>query len=90
MDSATKVPSRKQRVLANLGAIGNFVGVWLLLVGVISRGEEDLNWGGIHGPREGLARAENPRLFDQITIGFIVAGLVLTVGGMILADRNSP
>jgi len=34
---------------------------------------------------ETMAREANPELFDRVTVGPIVAGLVLSVGGLSLA-----
>lgn len=90
MDPTTEAPSRRQRFWGGIGIIAHALGVWPLLVGIIARGEQDLNWGGIRGPREGLARADDPQLFDRITYGFIVLGLFLFIGGLLLADRNTP
>ncbi|HEY0152789.1 MAG TPA: hypothetical protein VGB92_12385 [Longimicrobium sp.] len=89
MEPTTEAPSRKQLFWGRIGIIAHALGVWPLFVGIIARGEEDLNRGGIRGPRERLARADDPLLFNRITYAYILLGLVLFIRGLLLADRNT-
>jgi hypothetical protein len=76
--------TRRRRVLENLGMCAWTIGFFLLLGGGLQRYEGALSAGGSRTSPKTLAREENPRLFDQVTIGMIASGLLLSVGGLAL------
>ena len=85
MTAEWRVRSRRSGALVSTGLLAFAVGVILLAARVLQRRDGRLSWGGRSGPVKTMAREANPRLFDRVTIGLIVSGLVLSVGGLGLA-----
>ena len=89
MSPASRAPSTRKEVLVYAGLLAFAIGIIMAIAGGLQRYDGRLSWGGRSGPMKTLAREEDPRFFDRVTVGLIGSGLLLSGGGLALAYAAS-